>query len=363
MEHGLINEGASCYFNVIVQLLYSIPAIHKYILGSSSPSPELQEWRNLFRNHIPNVPRPLGRCNRLLTHLGLPYNYMMDVSEVLMTKVFPLLEAQKEFFELCYVKEHVCTVCENSTFVNESYYLFPINETDKSLTEYVLSKLSSHYEELPCAYCEFSASTVPGTGVSIEASTVPGTGASTGRLIRYHDITLPQYLLLYDTTSTMASGKKNMDILMYDDTMDILVNSLSDPLPRQYELRAIIYHHGLSASRGHYTIAIRNRNKIIHYDDMEMKEIASFRTVTTYASGKTKIRIRPILFYYSAPAPASFTQEDAEVWNSRIERLNHFIESTLPMMIQKYKDVHAYYKNTIVKDGLTVPLEWISNKK
>lgn len=267
MEHGLINEGATCYFNVIVQLLYAIPTIRNHIMNSSSP--ELLEWRNLYRS------KPF-RCNRLLTQLELPFGTMMDISEVMLTKVFPLLMSQKEQFELCYVKENLCNGCGSSSLIDESYFLFPINQTDEILTHHLNQKLSLHHEELFCTECSIS-----------------------DRLIGYHGVTLPQHLFLYDMTSTSATNKKSRDVLVYEDFMDIQ--------GQQYALKAVIYHHGLSAAKGHYTITIclsesestsEIQRKLVHYDDAEMKEVNSFGAVTTYASGKIKVSVRPVLFYY-----------------------------------------------------------------
>ena len=85
---------------------------------------------------------------------------------------------------------------------------------------------------------------------------------------------------------------------------DIMAPTARQPKQQtHYKLYGVLYHHGVSASEGHYTINVLHQNDSregwLHIDDEIVSAVQHEDVFRTYGDGRADNRCPYILFYSS----------------------------------------------------------------
>ena len=240
---GLLNLGENvCFFNSVIQVLYSITAFRDYILSLLlfTDNPPVVSIKNLFRE-IGSSNNPV-RTSEYLKHLELldyKSGTQYDAHECLLQlldRIYPII-SDDCIFKLVKHEWTFCNACQIDTHVNVASFDFsvPINDTTYPLTinNIVHELMNPHGVPLKDYRCDRPTCQL----VNSSTQAVSVTHISDMFIIQ---LGIFQFV---DGISKKIIPRLNIDEEIHIwDTMT---------------LHAIIYHQGEQANSGHYTSAVK----------------------------------------------------------------------------------------------------------
>ena len=259
------NEGNSCYLNVIVQILHSIP-----------------EFRTAITTCLPTLHRLMSSNSKkvslyeLIEELGLETRTQMDISEVLYKHIIPLFEKERclDLVNGNYVKNRDCPKCNELTCMEENFIIMPLHKdpmNEGMLTNYLNDILFGKCMEQHHSQCAFCKNNVKKTTYNTL-------------------VNLPKYLWLYDMSSVINENQKARGHWAYEEKMNLG--------EYDYDLLAVVYHFG-RGTKGHYTVSLTTNGKdIYNFDDDKVTWQENFHAIHFSRNGNTRVTTKPVFFVY-----------------------------------------------------------------
>ena len=245
---GLENEGVNvCFFNSVVQVLYSLPSFRSYILQTSVINEVTAFIRNLFQE-IKNA-RESVWSSYYIRNLGLrnyKYGTQDDAHECLtqlLEKCYPD-NVDNSMFQVAMHESTVCQIigdrpdtgCNNNCAENDvlsqvlALDIDDNTDDDQSIQELINKLVDPHGKELPDYRCE--------------NCNKRGFCTISSSITHIADVLIIQLIIFQyiggTTRKVIPSFIIDNEIRVFDDLT----------------LQGIIWHHGYNANCGHYTSSV-----------------------------------------------------------------------------------------------------------
>ena len=249
---GLLNQGENvCFFNSIVQVLYSLPAFRDFMQQILPTNAAVLAIQNLFREiSCSNVP---VRTSRYVQNLGLSdYEVGMqyDAHEcllLLLNKIYPVINDC--IFKVVKLETTVCenNDCGHAINKEDTSFDWSLNVKDARDFQTISGILNELMDPRGRAMPDYRCDECSIAGSSTKAVCVT-------HLSEVLIIQLSIFKFIDNTT------KKIIPNLIIDEEISLWGNTMT--------LHAIVYHEGEQSNSGHYTSGVKMNNTWFMISDL-----------------------------------------------------------------------------------------------
>eukprot|EP01083_Nonionella_stella_P036241 98907_1 len=258
-KRGLKNQGATCYLNTMLQIMYSIDEIREKFESTIVRHPIQKEIQIIFKklSGRSQVALSTKRLTKAFGWSNEDIKIEHDLNE-LYIQLIPKLELIAHLFTGKIEHTTECSRCLFQSVTHESCIQLDVPIIYKNLTEFIGAQFGAHEvlsgtNRYQCDEC----------------------GRKTKAYKRTKAVKWPEILTFNLKRYKMDRNMNRIKVtqpFIYPQQIDC--NAATEtPQPIVYTLFAIACHHSHSASHGHYSCVIYKHEKWYLFDDTLVKEV------------------------------------------------------------------------------------------
>ncbi|RVE60455.1 hypothetical protein OJAV_G00181180 [Oryzias javanicus] len=274
--HGLVNHGATCYLNSVLQVLFMTEDFREAVNSSSKSGFIDPHLKDLFKRILTQT----SDASRIIQALGIEKVYEQQDAAEYLQKILRMTSPEAaQIFHGEMTERTSCQSCQKQIETNVPFWLLPLslgeplreNSVDGSIKNFFKM---SHFKGKDQMYCENCDKKTDAVGSSV---------------VKHHPdvlvLLLKRFVFSYDY---MTYVKINYAVEV--------PFSLNIPESQTYELYAIIDHFG-DLRRGHYTSRIRSQleSRWFQFND---NSVSALESCKLSQKGDTESSISAYLLFY-----------------------------------------------------------------